>query len=232
MKKTLTLIAALLLTAATGIAQTINVHKTDGTVISYPAATVDYVDFSTSSTDNVPDGVEAVDLGLPSGTKWANMNIGASRPEESGDYFRWAETTPFIEGDTYESYPYNGVDLGESIAGTKYDAATANWGTSWMMPTVYQMQELIDNCTFIRTTQNGVNGAKFTGPNGASIFFPASGCRSNSSGSLSYVGSIGYYWSASVYKGSYGHGLTFGSGYWRWSDFLRAYGFPVRAVAR
>ena len=232
MKKAIALFAALLLTTAAGFAQKINVHKTDGTTVTIPLSSVDYIDFTAAGeTGNAPEGVEAVDLGLPSGTKWANMNVGATSPEDYGDYFRWGETKPFVEGDTQKTYPYMGVDLGESIAGSQYDAATANWGASWKMPTVEQLQELMHNCTYTWTTQNGVNGGKVTEPNGASIFFPASGCRGYSSGSLYGVGSYGYCWSASAYNSYSGRGLGFYSSYWDWYNDNRANGFPVRAVA-
>ena len=232
MKKAIALFAAMLLTTAAGFAQKINVHKTDGTTVTIPLSSVDYIDFTAAGeTGNAPEGVEAVDLGLPSGTKWANMNVGATSPEDYGDYFRWGETKPFVEGDTQKTYPYMGVDLGESIAGSQYDAATANWGASWKMPTIEQLQELMDNCTYTWTTQNGVNGGKVTGPNGASIFFPASGCRNDSYGSLGIVGSDGYYWSASANDSNYGRHLSFGLGYWYWDYSNRSYGFPVRAVA-
>lgn len=174
----------------------------------------------------------AIDLGLPSGTKWACCNIGAAIPEGYGDYFRWGETTPMKEGDTEATYPYSGVDIGDDISGTRYDAATANWGTDWQMPTEEQMQELEEhNCSYTWTTHDGVEGVKVTGGNGRSIFLPASGCRINSSGSLGNVGSDGFYWSASAVNSNYGHGLYFNSGDWNWPCSLRANGFPVRAVA-
>ena len=189
-----------------------------------------------------PDGnhPHKIDLGLPSGTKWACCNLGASTPEQYGDYYRWGETTPFKKGDDETTYPYAGVDIGSSIAGTKYDAAMAKWGTPWQMPTVEQMKELHDNCTYIWTKQNGVEGGKVTGPNGGMIFFPASGgmifftatgYRDRSYVSLYNVGSYGYYWSASAYNGYNGHYLGFGSGSWSWGNYYRSYGYPVRAVA-
>ena len=181
-----------------------------------------------------PDGnhPHMIDLGLPSGTKWACCNLGASTPEQSGNYYRWGETKPFKEGDTGATYPYIGVDIGNNIAGTKYDAATANWGASWRMPTENQMKELMDNCTYKWTTLNGVEGAKGTGRKGGTIFFPASGYRNYSAASLYNVGRYGYYWSASANNGNYGHILYFDWGSWRWNYGSRADGFPVRPVAK
>ena len=93
------------------------------------------------------------------------------------------------------------------------------------------MKELLSNCKYKWTTQNGVKGGKVTGPNGNAIFLPASGCRSLSSGALGLVGSDGYYWSSSPYGANDGHNLYSGSSNWNWDNVSRAYGFPVRAVA-
>ena len=181
-----------------------------------------------------PDGnhPHMIDLGLPSGTKWACCNLGASTPEQSGNYYRWGETKPFKEGDTYATYPYKNVDIGNNIAGTKYDAATANWSASWRMPTENQMKELMDNCTYKWTTQNGVKGGKVTGRKGGTLFLPASGCRDDSSGSLQIVGGYGYFWSASPGRGNTGYVLTFKSSGWGRYEGSLAFGFPVRPVAK
>ena len=182
-----------------------------------------------------PDGnhPHMIDLGLPSGTKWACCNLGASTPEQSGNYYRCGETEPFKEGDTDATYPYKGVDIGNNIAGTKYDAATANWGASWRMPTENQMKELMHNCTYKWTTLNGVKGGKVTGRKGSTLFLPASGYRNYGSGALVNVDSYGYYWSASTDSSGNGRSLSFGSDSWYWSnDWSRAWGFHVRAVAQ
>lgn len=182
-----------------------------------------------------PDSMHphAISLGLPSGTKWACCNIGAMTPENYGDYFRWGETTPIKEGDTYRTYQYEGVDIGDNISGTRYDAAKAQWGNHWRMPTEKQFKELMNNCSFTWTTWNGVNGAVIEGRNGCYIFIPASGYRYNGSGSLSDVGSYGYCWSASdgsSYSDS-ARDLYFNSSGWNWVHNYRSYGYPVRAVA-
>ena len=142
-----------------------------------------------------------IDLGLPSGTKWACCNVGASKPKDYGSYFAWGETTT-KEVYNWTKYihcdgSYNTChDLGTDIAGTQYDAATANWKAPWRMPTKEQCQELLEKCTSEWTTQNGVNGRKFTGPNGGTIFLPAAGGRWDSD--LYYAGSDGYYWSSTL----------------------------------
>ena len=142
-----------------------------------------------------------IDLGLPSGTKWACCNVGASKPEDYGGYFAWRETE---EKEAYTSENYLGGKgesyyIGKNIAGTQYDAATSNWGSPWVMPSLEQMNELVNNCSSEWTTENGVNGRRFTGPNGTSIFLPAAGVRENGDLDLDYLG-WGYYWSSSLSK--------------------------------
>jgi uncharacterized protein (TIGR02145 family) len=119
----------------------------------------------------------AVDLGLS--VKWAACNLGANSPEECGDYYAWGEieTKADYSDVNYEhkngSYSY--TDIGENIAGTRYDVARAVLGGSWRLPQVEQIQELIDACTFEKHEYKGVNGQKVTGPNGNSIFLPITG---------------------------------------------------------
>ena len=184
-----------------------------------------------------PDNVEAVDLGLPSGTKWANMNVGASSPEDYGDYFAWGETEP---KDTYNFSTYTHydgssstcLDIGTDIAGTEYDAAMAQWGKSWRMPTLYQIMELLNNCTHVWITQNGVSGRKFTSKvNGKAIFLPAAGYVWD--GELHLAGSGGYFWSSTLYESSPydARYLYFYSGDTSWRDYSRRFiGLSVRPV--
>ena len=155
-----------------------------------------------------------VDLGLPSGLLWATCNVGADTPEDYGDYFSWGETQP---KDTYNWSTYQHC-MGDYNMLTKYcynanqgyngftdylttllpedDAATANWGSDWRMPTEEEWQELYNNTNVIWTTQNGVNGRLFTASNGNSLFLPAAGDRDGSD--LDDAGSDGYYWSSSL----------------------------------
>ena len=177
--------------------------------------------------NNAPSGVQLIDLGLPSGTLWTDRNLGADAPEKTGDYYRFGETVPFTEKSP--EYVYDKIE--GNIAGTDRDAATVNLGKNYRMPTLDQIKELLDDCKWKWTKQNGVNGMKVTGPNGNSIFFPASGYRDYSSGTLYNVGIYGYYWSASPYSGNYGNTLTFYSSSWSWYCDGRAFGFPIRPVA-
>ena len=120
------------------------------------------------------NGYAYVDLGLPSGLKWATYNIGATTSEEYGDYYAWGETTPKTEY-TEENSVTSGLELPDISGNPQYDAARANWGSTWRMPTKEEMEELENNCTWTWITQNGVNGMKVVGSNGNSIFLPASG---------------------------------------------------------
>ena len=167
------------------------------------------------------DGHDYVDLGLPSGTLWATCNVGASKPEEYGDYFAWGETKPKT---TYNWSTY----LEPSD-----DAATVNWGSGWQMPSREQLNELINSSYTTRTwtTLNGVEGEKITSKsNGNSIFLPAAGYRSDTS--LSNAGSYGHYWSRSLRTSSsnYAYYLYFGSSYVFTYYFSRYYGQSVRPV--
>ena len=137
------------------------------------------------------NGHEYVDLGLS--VKWATCNVGANSPEEYGDYFAWGETETKSEYTQANSLTY-GKSLNDISGNPQYDAATANWGGTWRMPTYDELNELLTNCTWTWTTQNGVKGYNVEGPNGNSIFLPAAGCRDGSL--LLSAGSFGPYWSS------------------------------------
>jgi hypothetical protein len=162
------------------------------------------------------NGREYVDLGLS--VKWATCNVGASSPEEYGDYFAWGETSTKETYDkdncptyglSYSELQSQGYIDSEGNLTAQYDAATANWGGSWRMPTNEEQEELLGNCTWEWTTQNGVNGYKVTGPNGNSIFLPPAGYRDGSS--LNYAGSCGGYWSSTLRDIPYANLLDFRS---------------------
>ncbi len=172
-----------------------------------------------------------IDLGLPSGTKWACCNVDAKKPEDYGGYYAWGETSTKTEYSS-SNYRYEGVNIGSDIRGTQYDVAHVKWGGKWQMPTQEQIKELDDNCKYEWTTLNGVKGGKFTGPNGKSIFIPAAGYRSN--GDLYIAGSYGNYWSSTQYPdySYYAYDLDFYSGLASWYYFDRFYGQSVRPVVR
>ncbi|MDY4512116.1 MAG: hypothetical protein SPE10_01495 [Paludibacteraceae bacterium] len=164
---------------------------------------------SNTGSDNATgtaNGHDYVDLGLPSGTKWATCNIGATKPEEYGNYYAWGETTTKATyswntytlttdgGSTFTKY--NTTD-GKTVLELADDAARANWGGAWRMPTDAEWTELRENCTWTWTTKNGVNGYEVkSNINGNSIFLPAAGYRYDDD--LYGAGDDGYYWSSSL----------------------------------
>ncbi|MBR5716409.1 MAG: hypothetical protein IKX59_07450 [Bacteroidales bacterium] len=147
---------------------------------------------------------QAIDLGLPSGTKWASWNVGAFSPEEPGGYFAWGETE--IKNDySSETYYNNGYfNPNDDIGATDYDVAHVMWGGSWRMPSVDQVKELFDNCSWSWTTQGRVNGILVIGRNGNTIFLP----------------SIGYYVRDDLYGGSYYGSYWLSSRIWSLPQYL------------
>lgn len=160
----------------------------------------------TSYFDSVTPG-DLIDLGLPSGTKWASRNVGAGGPTDFGSYFAWGETTPkeSYNWANYKYYNWTDRSLTKYCTSSSYgtvdnkttldledDAAHANWGGDWRMPTHEESSELIDKCQWLRVIINGVLGKKCIGPNGNSIFFPASGVRFDDG--HCYKGVDGQYW--------------------------------------
>ena len=189
---------------------------------------------------------EAVDLGLPSGLKWATFNVGATKPEAYGDYFSWGETEPksnygwamykWCNGSENTQTKYNtnssyGTVDNKTVLDPEDDAAHVNWGGSWRMPTDEEWTELRTKCTCIWTFQNGVNGRLVTGPNGNSIFLPAAGLRYDSK--LDFAGTEGYYWSSSLStdRPYAACRVYFNSAdYVGWGPYYRYDGFSVRPV--
>ena len=179
------------------------------------------------------EGHDYVDLGLPSGTLWATCNVGAEMPEGYGDYFAWGETQPKSIYD-WNTYKYGFVNSFDNVLLTKYntdsrygevdnitvlqasdDAATANWGSGWCMPTREQWKELRDKTTRTWTVQNGVSGYLLVATNGGQLFLPASGYHNDDN--LNSVEVDGIYWSSSLYEGipdgAYDFGFYSGNSY-------------------
>lgn len=140
---------------------------------------------------------EVVDLGLPSGLKWASCNIGASSPEESGEYFAWGEIDPKNNYADINSITRK-KRMKQINGDVNYDVATAKLGASWYIPTKADFEELIRYCTWEWTTLNGVNGYVITGFNGNSIFLPATGYYDGTS--CNNDGTTGEYWSSTPHK--------------------------------
>lgn len=179
------------------------VDKEGNLVFRVNADDVDYVDYE---VDSLVFEHTYVDLGLPSGTLWATCNIGASEPEEYGDYFSWGETstkkdysssTSFTGGKTNSDLVRKGVLDAKGNLTAKYDAATKQWGENWRMPTKTEFKELLDNCVWVKTRINSIDVYKVSSKvNSNSIIIPLAGERN---GTTAYeVGSCGYYWSSTT----------------------------------
>ena len=195
------------------------------------------------------DDHEYVDLGLPSGLLWATCNVGADNPEDYGDYFAWGETMTKNDysWSTYQycngsyntltkycnnsSYGYNGFTDNLTTLLPEDDAATANWGSDWRMPTKDDWQELIQNSSITWVSQNGVNGFRFTGSNGNSVFFPAAGTYNGSNPGI--AGNNGFYSSSSLHTDNSNSAwqLYFRSDYYQLGGSYGRYGgHSIRAV--
>lgn len=158
-----------------------------------------------NNTVGTYNGHEYVDLGLPSGTLWATCNVGATKPEQFGDCFAWGETKPktnydmniynyYYSGDPDQltkycsnfAFGYHGFTDNLTILLPEDDAATANWGNGWCMPTKEQWEELHDYTSHTWKTWDGVEGRLFKSKNGATLFLPVDGTH-------------GFYWSSELF---------------------------------
>ena len=198
------------------------------------------------------NGFEYVDLGLPSGTLWATMNVGASKPSDSGLYFQWGDTQGYTaaqvgtgEGQKkfasdesdykFDVYPnYSKYTTTGATLDLEDDAAHTNMGGNWHMPTPTQISELINtaNTTSTWITQDGVNGRLFTSKKDGSksIFIPAAGRAWG--GSVVNSGSNGCVWSSMLSSDDVdsGQDLYFGSGGVDLDYYGRFDGLSVRGV--
>lgn len=170
----------------------------------------------------------AVDLGLPSGTKWADRNLCAEAPEASGSFFRWGEVEPY----TPLSPAYEFQNAGMDICGTKYDAATVMLGERWRMPTKEQVEELVDECTWEWVTKGEVEGMQVTGKNGNHIFFPATGYNYLKDAALWRKGHSGRCWSGTPSTKYNAYLLGFRPVSWSCRNNLRSFGYCIRPVTR
>ena len=197
------------------VAQLVNLQENTTYYIRYVASNAYssmIVDEKHSFTTKQTSTHEYVDLGLPSGIKWADRNIGANKPEDYGDYFAWGETEPkeMYDQNTYKWYSsvsskltkyctnssYGNVD-NKTVLEASDDAATANWGGQWRMPTKEERDELYEYCDWEEVERsNGVVGYQITSKiNGNSIFLPLAGCKDGD-----WVNSYyGFYWTSSLH---------------------------------
>ncbi|MCQ2191849.1 MAG: InlB B-repeat-containing protein [Paludibacteraceae bacterium] len=225
-----------------------NVTKDLDIYAQYKAITKDTLPVSGQIAEH-----DYVDLGLPSGTLWATYNVGATTPEEYGDYFAWGETKP-KEDYSWSTYKWcenkkvdaihipqdftkyvvsseYGIVDNKMVLEAEDDAATANWGADWRMPTFDEINELTENCEYSWIEVNGIKGAKFTASNGNFVFFPAAGNRYGSE--IECSGQKGYYRSSSLHE-SYDHcaeRIYFNEKGFYKKTISRDEGHSVRAVA-
>ena len=180
--------------------------------------------FTTRVSTGTENGYGWIDLGLS--VKWATCNVGANAPEEYGNYYAWGETTTKSDystsncptyGLSYSQLQSQGYIDSEGNLNPQYDAATANWGGDWRMPTYAEQKELLNNCTWTWMTQNGVEGYKVTSKvNSNYIFLPATGLHSEYA--IIYGGGI--YWSSSPYTYT-DNDNAYGLYFYFYSDELR-----------
>ena len=217
-------------------------YTTEDHVIYYggttePTVLIDLPYHDTTSMN--ANGHDYVDLGLPSGAKWATMNIGANTSTGYGNYYAWGETT------TKSNYSWSEYEFGKSQPFSKYDpdtdnlvelqmsddVAKANWGGDWHMPNNKLLSELMLYTTNEWTSINGINGRLFTSTvNGNQLFIPASGCYNGES--LYDVGSGCDLWSSSLYlyNSDSAYGLCFDSDNISVNSYDRCNGLTVRPV--
>ncbi len=191
-----------------------------------------------SEPDGYINGHGYVDLGLPSGIKWATTNLGANSPSEYGDYYAWGEISSkssytrknsLTYGKTKAALESEGIINSQGILNKKYDAASANWGGSWCIPIMSELEELVKKCKWKWCAMGGKSGYMVTGPNGNSIFLAAGGYSEGAS--HREVNKYGIYWSASVARHAWG--LYFYPGF---NDMIEDIaiedGMTIRAVSK
>lgn len=193
-----------------------------------------------------PTGLQAVDLGLPSGIKWANMNVGAYSPEECGAYFAWGEIAPkshygwsnykWCEGtpssiSKYCTYPETGIVDNKISLDLNDDIAHVKWGGKWRMPTRTEIEELCENCTWKWIMLRGVKGFEVVSRvNGNFIFLPAAGYYGENG--ICEAASQGCYWSSTLLttNPSYAYNLGYDLILAKHYVSSRDCGFPIRPV--
>ncbi len=192
-----------------------------------------YILTTVNPTIGTINGHEWIDLGLS--VKCATCNVGASSPSDYGNYYAWGETKTksfYTEGNSIT----NSRKIGNIAGDSQYDAARANWGGTWRLPTKIEIEELMNVCNYMPTVIGGHNGYNVIGPNGNSIFLPAAGIygeeADGNGGTVYGLGELGYYWSATPNEDSTSNswGLYFGYEYFDSFWNFRGDGRSVRAV--
>ena len=151
----------------------------------------------------------AVDLGLPSGLKWATRNVGAFEPQEIGTYFAWGELKSKETFSAAACTTY-GKDMPDFSGDVNYDIAAYSWGSTWRMPTEAEVMELKENCTFEWVMLNVyLYGCIVTGPNGNKIYLPSGGFKASET--ADFVDSEAAYWTSTpdTFNGDLGYATFF-----------------------
>ena len=206
-------------------AQTYEIYKNNGETLVLEYNEVDSIVFK--AKEKLPESGECVDLGLS--VMWATCNVGAQNPSDFGDYFAWGEIEP-KETYTEENSVTYMKEIGKVISGDPlYDAATANLGEGWRMPTYDDMEELCQQCTWEWSTLDETQGYTITGPNGNSIFLPAAGRFVGDT--LSYTNFSGLYWLGDFVDKQTSYNLLFDlESYTCFCSDYRFHGLTIRPV--
>ena len=258
--KAIRITLSLVLTAISymSMAQGVIIYKSNGTQEKLPYTAIDsIIPYAGDKTPVSLPEPKYVDLGLPSGTLWADRNLGASAPEGIGGYYAWGETDEKTRytWNTYlcssknacatDSDPIYADGLitvqtawdyitgySGNIAGTKYDVASKNWGTAWAMPTKEQLDELINYCTSKKEYINGTNCWEYTGPNGNSIIIPTVGGYKDDQSTKEADGRC-YLWTSTIHS-NFNYAAFYGQNTWvstLWASYMeRCYGMQVRPI--
>ena len=234
------------------VAQLVNLQENTTYYIRYVASNAYssmIVDEKHSFTTTQTSTHEYVDLGLS--VKWATCNIGANSPEEYGDYFAWGEIVTKKNYYGEENYKWGNYVYNDGYGNMKYtkyctdstygyvdnkvvldkedDAAYVHWGGDWRMPTIKELNELIERCTWKTLYKNGVFGYQVTGSNGNSIFLPAGG-RMIDGEEDKQIGVAGWYWTSTLNASYCGYILWFDKDIWFDECGSRASGLSIRPV--
>ena len=169
-----------------------------------------------------------VDLGLPSGTLWADRNLGANSPNDTGDQYAWGEITTKTQY-SYKNYSCKDLSLSSIIGNPKYDPAVR---VNMQMPSAEQFKELLNHCSWLWIESYGKNGFRVRGKNGKSIFLPVTGWKA--SDRYENTSNCGYYWSGDAIKVKPNFAkelLMFSNGKRIVGDGNKYYGRSIRPVA-
>lgn len=168
----------------------------------------------------------SVDLALPSGTKWANMNVGAKRISDFGTLYSWGETK---SKNSFMQNCYKSITR-TNIAGSRHDVSTTTLGKGWQTPSEKDFIELLNHCKWTWSSRFGHTGYVVTGKNGNSIFLPASGWSCSST--IEHRNRFGYYWCSNKEDNTFARNLSFGNKERAVKSGYLYYGRTIRAIKK